>query len=189
MTTAVPKKKMCPFCQCEIETQAMTVECSICKIPHHLDCWQESGRCTTYGCNGSAVRAFPSSGAEKRPALSLDFNTLTPPPPPPPPGSFQGNWSSPPPPPPGWSPQNSNYHYQQHRVDVGVAVILAIIFPGAGHFYLGRTERGLAFLFGTVFGWVLFFLPGLAIHIWGIVDASKIASSMQGPPAPPYGGY
>ncbi|HEV7920407.1 MAG TPA: DUF6677 family protein [Thermoanaerobaculia bacterium] len=40
-----------------------------------------------------------------------------------------------------------------------IAVILAFLFPGLGHLYLGRKQRGLAF-FGIV---VFLFLLGLAV--------------------------
>jgi len=29
-------------------------------MPHHRECWQLNGRCTTYGCAGSPARAIPS---------------------------------------------------------------------------------------------------------------------------------
>ncbi len=35
-----------------IEPGAQTVVCPQCGIPHHADCWQENGRCTTFGCQG-----------------------------------------------------------------------------------------------------------------------------------------
>ena len=104
--TTATKKKMCPFCQCEIEAGAVTVECNICKIPHHSDCWQENGRCTTYGCNGTAVRAFPSQGAVRLAPVNVDVNMSMPPPPPPP------NYATPPP----YFPPSRSYSTPASRI-------------------------------------------------------------------------
>ena len=43
--------EICPFCQTEIAPAAERVVCSSCRIPHHRECWQENGGCTTYGCS------------------------------------------------------------------------------------------------------------------------------------------
>lgn len=43
---------VCPYCQTTIRLGENTVVCSCCKMPHHLECWIENGRCTTYGCKG-----------------------------------------------------------------------------------------------------------------------------------------
>ena len=44
--------KTCPYCQTPIKPGAPAVVCSACGMPHHADCWQENGRCTTFGCSG-----------------------------------------------------------------------------------------------------------------------------------------
>ena len=44
--------KTCPFCQTPIKPGAPVVICSACAMPHHQECWQENGRCTTFGCHG-----------------------------------------------------------------------------------------------------------------------------------------
>ncbi len=28
------------------------MQCSVCKVPHHRECWEENGGCTTFGCQG-----------------------------------------------------------------------------------------------------------------------------------------
>ncbi|MHB0935559.1 MAG: RING finger protein [Armatimonadota bacterium] len=56
--------KTCPYCQTPIKPNAAAVVCSACEMPHHAECWQENGRCTTYGCNGSPLGA---EGAPLRP--------------------------------------------------------------------------------------------------------------------------
>lgn len=45
----------CPFCADPLGNEP-TATCPDCHTPHHEDCWQESGDCTTYGCRGA--RAF-----------------------------------------------------------------------------------------------------------------------------------
>ncbi len=40
----------CPYCQTKIKNQNEAVTCLLCRTPHHKDCWNENGGCTTYGC-------------------------------------------------------------------------------------------------------------------------------------------
>ncbi|MHB9108411.1 MAG: RING finger protein [Armatimonadota bacterium] len=44
--------KTCPYCQTPIKPNVEIVTCPRCGIPHHRECWEENGRCTTYGCRG-----------------------------------------------------------------------------------------------------------------------------------------
>ncbi len=44
--------KICPFCKTEITETDTVKECPVCGIPHHEDCWNENGGCTTFGCSG-----------------------------------------------------------------------------------------------------------------------------------------
>lgn len=44
----------CPFCQNPLdEHEART--CNICKTPHHKECWEANGGCTTLGCRNTPV--------------------------------------------------------------------------------------------------------------------------------------
>ncbi len=46
--------KTCPYCRFPIKPgQAVTI-CSECGVPHHSECWEENGGCTTYGCRGAS---------------------------------------------------------------------------------------------------------------------------------------
>lgn len=40
----------CPFCLWQINGQDQTVTCSDCGVVLHTDCFQASGRCTTFMC-------------------------------------------------------------------------------------------------------------------------------------------
>lgn len=53
----------------------------------------------------------------------------------------------------------------------GVAAVLSVLMPGLGQIYKGWIGRGFAFLIFTVLGYMVVILPGLALHIWAIVDA------------------
>ncbi len=44
--------KTCPYCQFPIKQDNEVLQCPACKVPHHLECWEENGRCTTFGCTG-----------------------------------------------------------------------------------------------------------------------------------------
>ncbi len=45
-----PSNKICPYCQSKIKKGADFTICSHCGTPHHRECWNENGGCTTYGC-------------------------------------------------------------------------------------------------------------------------------------------
>jgi hypothetical protein len=49
------KKKTCPYCQSAIKQETDTIYCSDCGTPHHTECWDENGGCTTYGCTQNPV--------------------------------------------------------------------------------------------------------------------------------------
>lgn len=40
----------CPVCGTAMTTG--TVRCELCRTPHHAECWQYMGRCSTYACQG-----------------------------------------------------------------------------------------------------------------------------------------
>ena len=47
--------KRCPFCQTNLREEEESYVCSVCGIPHHVDCWRENEGCTTYGCKGKPL--------------------------------------------------------------------------------------------------------------------------------------
>ena len=47
---AIPEMKEA-FCQiCGDPLDDKVVFCKSCKTPHHMECWQYNGACSTYGC-------------------------------------------------------------------------------------------------------------------------------------------
>lgn len=42
--------RLCPYCRCELQEREQVIVCPACRTPHHLECWVDNGRCTTYGC-------------------------------------------------------------------------------------------------------------------------------------------
>ncbi len=62
--------KTCSFCQFPIKQDSEVVVCSACKIPHHRECWQENGGCTTFGHQGFN-RAEPGSESKAGEALDI----------------------------------------------------------------------------------------------------------------------
>lgn len=60
--------KTCPYCQTLIKPGAPVRTCETCDIPHHAECWEANGGCTTYGCSGGSgeVRQ-PSAGPSVAP--------------------------------------------------------------------------------------------------------------------------
>ena len=53
--------KNCPFCQTPIKPGAHVQVCDACRMPHHVECWQQNRGCTTFGCRmaGSAGGTSP----------------------------------------------------------------------------------------------------------------------------------
>jgi DNA-binding transcriptional regulator YhcF (GntR family) len=47
----------CPYCRAKIDGQDIAC-CFICGTAYHQDCWNESGRCGVYGCQGTVTFQF-----------------------------------------------------------------------------------------------------------------------------------
>ena len=61
-----------------------------------------------------------------------------------------------------------------------LAAIGSFIFPGLGQVYNGEGMlKGLMYLIGTLIGSLIFILPGLAIWLYGIFNAYKVADKMK----------
>lgn len=43
--------KTCPYCQFTIKNKNDYLLCAKCKTPHHIECWKDNGKCTTFACN------------------------------------------------------------------------------------------------------------------------------------------
>lgn len=52
-----------------------------------------------------------------------------------------------------------------------MAAVLSLIIPGAGQIYKGQLGKGLAFLICTAVGYLILIVPGLALHLFAVVEA------------------
>ena len=53
--------KTCPYCQYTIKPDVSIDVCSgDCKMPHHKECWDENGGCTTFGCSAGPAMSGAS---------------------------------------------------------------------------------------------------------------------------------
>jgi len=52
--------KTCPYDQYPISEGDQVIICPDCATPHHADCWQENGGCTTYGCARAPAPPAPA---------------------------------------------------------------------------------------------------------------------------------
>jgi heme/copper-type cytochrome/quinol oxidase subunit 2 len=43
---------ICPYCRSALTRNVVT--CGICRTAHHHSCWSRHGRCSVFGCEGSA---------------------------------------------------------------------------------------------------------------------------------------
>lgn len=66
-TTAGPgvSGKTCPYCQTPIKPNVPVYVCDRCGIPHHQECWEYNGGCTTFGCAGAGTAGVPT-GSQHR---------------------------------------------------------------------------------------------------------------------------
>ena len=92
---------ICPYCRAEIEPDpAQAVYCPGCGTPHHVDCFEENGGCTIFGC--SAAPPAESKLSIGSPDLYSAVITRAVPPalsvPGPPPPPLIGSTGAPPPP-------------------------------------------------------------------------------------------
>jgi hypothetical protein len=65
--------KNCPYCQFPFKPGVPVVFCSDCEVPHHRECWDENGRCTTYGCNGQPTLSSSASASSSTIDLTTDL--------------------------------------------------------------------------------------------------------------------
>lgn len=54
MTDAGEAAPVCPYCRYPITATESRLNCPRCETPHHRECWQANGGCTTYGCRQNA---------------------------------------------------------------------------------------------------------------------------------------
>jgi hypothetical protein len=62
----------------------------------------------------------------------------------------------------------------QYHASPTVAVVLAALFPGAGHLYAGRVASALLWFVAITLGYFLF-VPGIILHLASIVSAGRAA--------------
>lgn len=54
-----------------------------------------------------------------------------------------------------------------------LAAIVNLFIPGVGQLIQGRIIAGLFFLLAVPFGYLLFVIPGIIMHIWCVVNAAN----------------
>lgn len=65
LETAATGEGTCPVCGCGIDAAA--VRCAGCRAPHHRECWDYVGVCSTFGCGGTLYEGGFAAQA-RRPA-------------------------------------------------------------------------------------------------------------------------
>ena len=65
-----------------------------------------------------------------------------------------------------------------------LSIILSVIFPGLGHFYLGLSRKGIIFLLAYIVSFILIFiliviLLTLVIWIWALVDVIQSTNALN----------
>ncbi len=191
---------ICPYCRSEVAPEQPDARlCEGCGTPHHLECYEENGGCTLFGCkfappddpkvqvtagDVSQAAVFPSDLPNllyARPTGFGDVNASTavavldpaapPPPPPPPPGSELSLTPAESVP---SSPPGILFNATPHPPKARLTFILLGIFLGcfgAHNFYAGYTKRGLAQLALTV---CTVFYASFVTWIWALVEVCTV---------------
>jgi TM2 domain-containing membrane protein YozV/predicted nucleic acid-binding Zn ribbon protein len=55
----------------------------------------------------------------------------------------------------------------------GVAALITLFIPGAGHLYKGNVGAGILWFIAALFGYIMFIIPGIFIHIICIFSAAS----------------
>jgi len=69
--------------------------------------------------------------------------------------------------------QNQPIIRRERKWSPGVAALLSFLIPGAGQIYKGSILNGLIWFVLVGGGYVLFFVPGLILHLFCIIGASS----------------
>jgi hypothetical protein len=77
-TPAAAVGKVCPYCRFPIKAGEPVQICPSCGEPHHLDCWQENGGCTVYGCRSSPAMAGVAQPVVAGPQPVADWTPAAP---------------------------------------------------------------------------------------------------------------
>ncbi|WP_295721379.1 hypothetical protein [uncultured Methanobrevibacter sp.] len=59
-----------------------------------------------------------------------------------------------------------------------LALVLSLILPGLGHFYLGLPKKGIIILICAIIGVFLLFIPYVIVLIYAIYDSYKSAMAL-----------
>ena len=54
---------LCPICQSVISPVEAPINCPSCHQPHHRECWDEIGGCSSYGCEAAPAAPKPQTAA------------------------------------------------------------------------------------------------------------------------------
>src|SRR5262245_5938051 len=63
---------------------------------------------------------------------------------------------------------------RQPQYNDGIAVLLALVIPGGGHFYKQQIGSGFAWFVTVIIGYFCLIVPGLILHIISIARAYEI---------------
>jgi hypothetical protein len=60
----------CPFCHADLAGQR--TRCARCGTPHHVECWEDHGRCSVHGCEGGQRTASVNQRKAPDPPSTVD---------------------------------------------------------------------------------------------------------------------
>jgi hypothetical protein len=67
----------CKLCGASLP-EAEAVACGLCAAPHHRDCWEYAGLCSTYGCGGLRAVAYSRDLVPREVQLDESLQTVDP---------------------------------------------------------------------------------------------------------------
>ncbi len=159
--------KNCPYCQTPLKPSDVAHVCDSCRIPHHRECWQQNGGCTTFGCRELAgVRS-----SQPTPQGQI----YQPPPPPqyvqPPAQTYPGGQPYPPAPYGGYSPAQQVKDYLTEAILVTLFCCLPFGIVAIVYASQARSKKSIGDYAGAVQAansaklWMNIGLAGVVIYI------------------------
>lgn len=104
--------KLCPYCQNRIAADSEVTICPACNTPHHRECWNYNGGCTTFGCREAPGTVnYPVRGPVMDDDLDIELH--------PPAGGYPTTQNQ------GWT---QRYQQPKNRANTNFAVAISVIF-------------------------------------------------------------
>lgn len=177
------KTGYCSSCGQEFKPGELSVHCRMCLSNYHARCWEKTGGCTTWGCNGKPELGGNREGLSYKRCPFCGEEII----------SFavkcrycRSSLLAPESKDSAASRTDGRLKDEQLKKDPILTGLLNLIFPGAGYMYLGQFGKGLTWFLIAIAAW--FFTRGIgliAVYLWVMYDSARQARFINRGGEPP----